>query len=118
MILLGILPLQHILIILLQIFFIQSKIPKTSFNLPQHLQKHPNLKLIFPNQPLYNPFLPPPLISPLILPSNTLPYIIHLFFLLSLFIPALFPPLTSNKSIIIKQPLPPFLPLIPLILPI
>ena len=91
---------------------------KRSFNLPEHLQKDPNVKVMFANQGLYNGFLAAGLIWGLILGSNTVGYMIQLFFVLCVFIAAVFGGVTSNKSIIIKQGLPAFLALIALILAI
>ncbi|WP_429627589.1 DUF1304 domain-containing protein [Bacillus altitudinis] len=118
MILVGIVALEHIVIMLLEMFFMESKMAKRSFNLPEHLQKDPNVKVMFANQGLYNGFLAAGLIWGLILGSNTVGYMIQLFFVLCVFIAAVFGGVTSNKSIIIKQGLPAFLALIALILAI
>ncbi|MFB7035046.1 DUF1304 domain-containing protein [Bacillus altitudinis] len=118
MILVGIVALEHIVIMLLEMFFMESKMAKRSFNLPEHLQKDPNVKVMFANQGLYNGFLAAGLIWGLILGSNTVGYMIQLFFVLCVFIAAVFGGVTSNKSIIIKQGLPAILALIALILAI
>lgn len=106
MILVGIVAFEHIVIMLLEMFFLQSKMAKRSFRLPEHLQGDPNVKVMFANQGLYNGFLAAGLIWGLILGSNTVGYMIQLFFILCVVIAAIFGGVTSNKSIIVKQGLP------------
>nr|MDF9460287.1 DUF1304 domain-containing protein [Bacillus pumilus] len=119
MILVGIVALEHIVIMLLEMFFMESKMAKRSFKVsPEHLQKDPNVKVMFANQGLYNGFLAAGLIWGLILGSNTVGYMIQLFFILCVIIVAVFGGVTSNKSIIIKQGVPAPLALIALILAI
>lgn len=118
MILLGVVALEHIVIMLLEMFFMESKMAKRSFKLPEHLQKDPNVKVMFANQGLYNGFLAAGLIWGLILGSNTVGYMIQLFFILCVLIAAVFGGVTSNKSIIIKQGVPALLALIALMLAI
>ena len=118
MILVGIVALEHIVIMLLEMFFMESKMAKKSFKLPKHLQQDPNVKVMFANQGLYNGFLAAGLIWGLILGSNTVGYMIQLFFILCVIIAAVFGGVTSNKSIIIKQGVPALLALIALMLAI
>ncbi|PCK18931.1 hypothetical protein CEY02_18060 [Bacillus pumilus] len=118
MILVGIVALEHIVIMLLEMFFMESKIAKRSFRLPEHLQKDPSVKVMFANQGLYNGFLAAGLIWGLMLGSNTVGYMIQLFFILCVLIAAVFGGVTSNKSIIIKQGLPALLAFIALMLAI
>ncbi|KUR59583.1 DUF1304 domain-containing protein [Bacillus safensis] len=118
MILVGIVALEHIVIMLLEMFFMESKMAKRSFKLPEHLQKDSNVKVMFANQGLYNGFLAAGLIWGLILGSNTVGYMIQLFFILCVIIAAVFGGVTSNKSIIIKQGVPALLALIALMLAI
>ncbi|AOZ88808.1 hypothetical protein BK049_09060 [Bacillus xiamenensis] len=118
MILVGIVALEHIVIMLLEMFFMESNMAKRSFRLPEHLQKDPNVKVMFANQGLYNGFLAAGLIWGLILGSNTVGYMIQLFFILCVLIAAIFGGVTSNKSILIKQGLPALLALIALMLAI
>ncbi|CAM5475676.1 hypothetical protein [Bacillus safensis FO-36b] [Bacillus safensis subsp. safensis] len=73
---------------------------------------------MFANQGLYNGFLAAGLIWGLILGSNTVGYMIQLFFILCVIIAAVFGGVTSNKSIIIKQGVPALLALIALMLAI
>ncbi|MED4592175.1 DUF1304 domain-containing protein [Bacillus safensis] len=117
-ILVGIVASEHIVIMLLEMFFMESKMAKRSFKLPEHLQKDPNVKVMFANQGLYNGFLAAGLIWGLILGSNTVGYMIQLFFILCVLIAAVFGGVTSNKSIIIKQGVPALLALIALMLAI
>ncbi|MCY7472958.1 DUF1304 domain-containing protein [Bacillus safensis] len=117
-ILVGVVALEHIVIMLLEMFFMESKMAKRSFKLPEHLQKDPNVKVMFANQGLYNGFLAAGLIWGLILGSNTVGYMIQLFFILCVLIAAVFGGVTSNKSIIIKQGVPALLALIALMLAI
>ncbi|GLF89412.1 membrane protein [Bacillus safensis] len=117
-ILVGIVAFEHLVIMLLEMFFMESKMAKRSFKLPEHLQKDPNVKVMFANQGLYNGFLAAGLIWGLILGSNTVGYMIQLFFILCVIIAAVFGGVTSNKSIIIKQGVPAMLALIALLLAI
>lgn len=117
-ILVGIVALEHLVIMLLEMFFMESKMAKRSFKLPEHLQKDPNVKVMFANQGLYNGFLAAGLIWGLILGSNTVGYMIQLFFIICVIIAAVFGGVTSNKSIIVKQGVPALLALIALILAI
>ncbi|MFS0653882.1 DUF1304 domain-containing protein [Bacillus sp. 179-C3.3 HS] len=116
MILVGIVALEHIIIMLLEMFFMESKMAKRSFRLPEHLQGDPNVKVMFANQGLYNGFLAAGLIWGLILGQNTVGYMIQLFFIICVIIAAIFGGVTSNKSIIIKQGLPALLALVALML--
>ncbi len=80
MILVGIVALEHIFIMLLEMFFMELKMAKRSFRLPENLQKDPNAKVIFANQGLYNGFLAAGIIWGLILGWITFGYMIQLFF--------------------------------------
>ncbi|WP_353854198.1 DUF1304 domain-containing protein [Bacillus sp. Bos-x628] len=106
MILVGIVAFEHIVIMLLEMFFMQSNMAKRSFRLPEHLQGDPNVKVMFANQGLYNGFLAAGLIWGLILGSNPVGYMIQLFFVICVVIASLFGGFTSNKLIIVKQGLP------------
>ncbi|MFJ5964121.1 DUF1304 domain-containing protein [Bacillus sp. NPDC093026] len=106
MILVGIVAFEHIVIMLLEMFFMQSNMAKRSFRLPEHLQGDPNVKVMFANQGLYNGFLAAGLIWGLILGSNPVGYMIQLFFVICVVMASLFGGFTSNKMIIVKQGLP------------
>ncbi len=114
-ILVGIVALEHLFIMILEIFFIDSKMAKRSFNLPKHLEGDRNVAVMFANQGLYNGFLAAGLIWGLILGFNSIGYMIQLFFLICVVVAAIFGGFTSNKSIIVKQGLPAILALVALL---
>lgn len=114
-ILVGIVALEHLFIMILEMFFIDSKLAKRSFNLPKHLEGDRNVAVMFANQGLYNGFLAAGLIWGLILGFNSIGYMIQLFFVICVVVAAIFGGFTSNKSIIMKQGLPAILALVTLL---
>ncbi|MDQ8057516.1 MULTISPECIES: DUF1304 domain-containing protein [Bacillus amyloliquefaciens group] len=112
----GIVALEHIFIMILEMFFINSKAAKRSFNLPKHLEGDRNVAVMFANQGLYNGFLAAGLIWGLILGADPIGHMIQMFFVICVVIAAIFGGFTSNKSIIVKQGLPAVLALIFLLL--
>ncbi|WP_438421018.1 DUF1304 domain-containing protein [Bacillus siamensis] len=112
----GIVALEHIFIMILEMFFINSKAAKRSFKLPKHLEGDRNVAVMFANQGLYNGFLAAGLIWGLILGADPIGHMIQLFFVICVVIAALFGGFTSSKSIIVKQGLPAVLALIFLLL--
>ncbi|MDU0812580.1 DUF1304 domain-containing protein [Bacillus siamensis] len=108
----GIVALEHVFIMILEMFFINSKAAKRSFKLPKHLEGDRNVAVMFANQGLYNGFLAAGLIWGLILGADPIGHMIQLFFVICVVIAALFGGFTSNKSIIVKQGLPAVLALI------
>ncbi|MCY7780144.1 DUF1304 domain-containing protein [Bacillus haynesii] len=114
-ILVGIVALEHLFIMILEMFFIDSKLAKRSFNLPVHLEGDRNVAVMFANQGLYNGFLAAGLIWGLILGLNSIGYMIQLFFVICVVVAAIFGGFTSNKSIIVKQGLPAILALVTLL---
>ncbi|AJK67448.1 MULTISPECIES: DUF1304 domain-containing protein [Bacillus amyloliquefaciens group] len=112
----GIVALEHVFIMILEMFFINSKAAKRSFKLPKHLEGDRNVAVMFANQGLYNGFLAAGLIWGLILGADPIGHMIQLFFVICVVIAAFFGGFTSNKSIIVKQGLPAVLALIFLLL--
>ncbi|WP_446476056.1 DUF1304 domain-containing protein [Bacillus velezensis] len=112
----GIVALEHIFIMILEMFFINSKAAKRSFKLPKHLEGDRNVAVMFANQGLYNGFLAAGLILGLILGADPIGHMIQMFFVICVVIAAIFGGFTSNKSIIVKQGLPAVLALIFLLL--
>lgn len=112
----GIVALEHVFIMILEMFFINSKAAKRSFKLPKHLEGDRNVAVMFANQGLYNGFLAAGLIWGLILGADPMGHMIQLFFIICVVIAAIFGGFTSNKSIIVKQGLPAVLALIFLLL--
>ncbi|MCV2523296.1 MULTISPECIES: DUF1304 domain-containing protein [Bacillus amyloliquefaciens group] len=108
----GIVALEHIFIMILEMFFINSKAAKRSFKLPKHLEGDRNVAVMFANQGLYNGFLAAGLIWGLILGTDPIGHMIQMFFVICVVIAAIFGGFTSNKSIIVKQGLPAVLALI------
>ncbi|MED3033549.1 DUF1304 domain-containing protein [Bacillus tropicus] len=115
-ILVGIVALEHLFIMILEMFFIHSKVAKRAFQLPEHLEGDRNVAIMFANQGLYNGFLAVGLIWGLILGLNSIGYMVQLFFVICVVVAALFGGFTSNKSIIVKQGLPAILALIALLI--
>jgi putative membrane protein len=114
-ILVGIVAIEHLFIMILEMFFIDSKLAKRAFNLPKHLEGDRNVAIMFANQGLYNGFLAAGLIWGLILGLNSIGYMIQLFFIICVVVAAIFGGFTSNKSIIVKQGLPAILALVTLL---
>ncbi|MFU1716346.1 DUF1304 domain-containing protein [Bacillus amyloliquefaciens] len=112
----GIVALEHVFIMILEMFFIKSKAAKRSFKLPKHLEGDRNVAVMFANQGLYNGFLAAGLIWGLILGADPIGHMIQMFFVICVVIAAIFGGFTSNKSIIVKQGLPAVLALIFLLL--
>ncbi|MBR8694699.1 DUF1304 domain-containing protein [Bacillus velezensis] len=112
----GIVALEHIFIMILEMFFINSKAAKRSFKLPKHLEGDRNVAVMFANQGLYIGFLAAGLIWGLILGADPIGHMIQMFFVICVVIAAIFGGFTSNKSIIVKQGLPAVLALIFLLL--
>lgn len=115
-ILVGIVALEHLFIMILEMFFMNSKVEKRAFQLPEHLEGDRNVAIMFANQGLYNGFLAVGLIWGLILGLNSIGYMVQLFFVMCVVVAALFGGFTSNKSIIVKQGLPAILALIALLI--
>ncbi|MHC2832037.1 MULTISPECIES: DUF1304 domain-containing protein [Bacillus] len=114
-ILVGIVALEHLFIMILEMFFINSKVAKRAFKLPKHLEGDRNVAVMFANQGLYNGFLAAGLIWGLIIGFNPIGYMVQLFFVICVVIAAIFGGFTSNKSIIMKQGLPAILALVVLL---
>lgn len=114
-VLVGIVALEHLFIMILEMFFINSKMAKRSFKLPKHLEGDRNVAIMFANQGLYNGFLAAGLVWGLVLGFNPIGYMIQLFFIICVVVAAIFGGSTSNKLIIIKQGLPAILALVTLL---
>ncbi|MED2777959.1 DUF1304 domain-containing protein [Bacillus thuringiensis] len=114
-ILVGIVALEHLFIMILEMFFIDSKMAKRVFKLPEHLESDQNVAILFANQGLYNGFLAAGLIWGLLLGLNPIGYMVQLFFVICVIVAAMFGGFTSNKSIIVKQGLPAILALLALL---
>ncbi|MBW3496571.1 DUF1304 domain-containing protein [Bacillus sp. FDAARGOS_1420] len=114
-ILVGIVALEHLFIMILEMFFIDSKMAKRTFKLPEHLEGDQNVAILFANQGLYNGFLAAGLIWGLLLGLNPIGYMVQLFFVICVVAAAIFGGFTSDKSIIVKQGLPAILALLALL---
>lgn len=114
-ILVGIVALEHLFIMVLEMFFIDSNVAKRAFKLPKHLEGDRNVAIMFANQGLYNGFLAAGLIWGLIIGFNPIGYMIQLFFVICVVVAAVFGGFTSNKSIIVKQGIPAVLALVTLL---
>ncbi|MEC3605916.1 DUF1304 domain-containing protein [Bacillus glycinifermentans] len=114
-ILVGVVALEHLFIMILEMFFIDSKVAKRAFKLPKYLEGDRNVAVMFANQGLYNGFLAAGLIWGLILGLNSIGYMVQLFFVICVVVAAIFGGFTSTKSIIVKQGFPAILALIALL---
>lgn len=86
----GIVALEHVFIMILEMFFINSKAAKRSFKLPKHLEGDRNVAVMFANQGLYNGFLAAGLIWGLILGADPIGHMIQMFFVICVVIAAHF----------------------------
>ncbi|GKX68199.1 DUF1304 domain-containing protein [Inconstantimicrobium mannanitabidum] len=93
---------EHIFIMLLEMFFIQSSVAKKAFDLDSKLLEKKEVGVMFANQGLYNGFLAAGLLWSFVSPAvmvNPLRY----FFLSCVIVAAIYGSITANKKIIFTQ---------------
>lgn len=93
---------EHIFIMLLEMFFIRSSVAKKAFDLDSKLLERKEVGIMFANQGLYNGFLAAGLLWSFISPEvmvNPLRY----FFLSCVIVAAIYGSITANKKIIFTQ---------------
>lgn len=93
---------EHIFIMLLEMFFIQSSVAKRAFNVKKELINTEEVRVMFANQGLYNGFLAAGLIWSFFAPKFMI-VPLRFFFLASVIIAAIFGAITANKKILFKQ---------------
>jgi len=103
-IIIGIVALEHLYILWIEMFAWETKGKETFKSLPKHLFK--DTKGLAANQGLYNGFLAAGLIWSLLISDVTWQHHIALFFLGCVIIAAVYGAISADKSIFFKQGLP------------
>ncbi|ABR34225.1 DUF1304 domain-containing protein [Clostridium beijerinckii] len=93
---------EHIFIMLLEMFFIKSSVAKRTFNIDSKLLDKKEVRVMFANQGLYNGFLAAGLFWSFFIPE-LMSTQLRFFFLGCVIIAAIYGAITSNKNIFIKQ---------------
>ncbi|AQS04741.1 MULTISPECIES: DUF1304 domain-containing protein [Clostridium] len=93
---------EHIFIMLLEMFFIKSSVAKRTFNIDSKLLDKKEVRVMFANQGLYNGFLAAGLFWSFFI-SESMSTQLRFFFLGCVIIAAIYGAITSNKNIFIKQ---------------
>jgi putative membrane protein len=93
---------EHIFIMLLEMFFIKSSVAKRTFNIDSKLLDKKEVRVMFANQGLYNGFLAAGLFWSFFIPE-LMSTQLRFFFLGCVIIAAIYGAITSNKNIYIKQ---------------
>jgi putative membrane protein len=94
--------LEHIFIMLLEMFFIQSSVAQRAFGTDKRLLERKEVRVMFANQGLYNGFLAAGLLWSLFSPE-TMAVPLRYFFLGCVIVAAIYGSLTANKKIIFTQ---------------
>lgn len=111
-ILVGIVALEHVYILILEMFLWTTPRAMRTFGTSKELAEAS--KSLAANQGLYNGFLAAGLVWGLFYPDTVIGQQIQLFFVICVVVAALYGALTANKSILLKQGLPAILALISL----
>lgn len=111
-ILVGIVALEHVYILILEMFLWTTPRAMRTFGTSKELAEAS--KSLAANQGLYNGFLAAGLVWGLFYPDTVFGRQIQLFFVICVVVAALYGALTANKSILLKQGLPAILALISL----
>ena len=93
---------EHIVIMLIEMFFIKSSIAKRTFNIDSKLIDRKEVQVMFANQGLYNGFLAAGLFWSFFMPE-AMSTQLRFFFLGCVIIAAIYGSITSNKKILVKQ---------------
>lgn len=111
-ILVGIVALEHVYILILEMFLWTTPRAMRTFGTSKELAEAS--KSLAANQGLYNGFLAAGLVWGLFYPDTVIGQQIQLFFVICVVVAALYGALTANKSILLKQGMPAILALISL----
>ncbi|URJ47603.1 DUF1304 domain-containing protein [Paenibacillus polymyxa] len=103
-ILVGIVALEHVYILILEMFLWTTPRAMRTFGTSKELAEAS--KSLAANQGLYNGFLAAGLVWGLFYPDTVIGQQIQLFFVICVVVAALYGALTANKSILLKQGLP------------
>jgi putative membrane protein len=112
-ILIGIVALEHIYILWIEMFAWTTKGVATFKSLPQNL--FPSTKGLAANQGLYNGFISAGLIWSLLINDQVWAENIAVFFLVFIVIAGIYGAITADKSIVLKQAMPAFITIITLL---
>lgn len=93
---------EHIFIMLLEMFFIKSSVARRTFNIDGKLLDRKEVGVMFANQGLYNGFLAAGLFWSFFMPK-AMSTQLRVFFLGCVIIAAMYGAITSNKNILVKQ---------------
>ncbi|MGG1619126.1 DUF1304 domain-containing protein [Paenibacillus sp. NRS-1782] len=113
-ILVGIVALEHVYILILEMFLWTTPRAMRTFGISEELAEV--TKSMAANQGLYNGFLAAGLVWGLCYPDAVIGWKIQLFFVICVVVAAVYGALTSNKSILLKQGLPAILALTSLLI--
>lgn len=106
--------LEHIYIMVLEMFYSKSKKAADTFNIEQSFLQDERVTTLFKNQGLYNGFLAAGLFYGLFISAHHLE--ITTLFVVFVIIAAIYGALTSSKGIVIKQGLPAIIVLIAILI--
>ena len=106
-ILIGIVAIEHIYILWIEMFAWTTKGASTFKSLPQNL--FPSTKVLAGNQGLYNGFISAGLIWSLLITDQVWAQNIAIFFLIFIVIAGVYGAITAEKSIVVKQAIPAFI---------
>ena len=109
-ILIGIVALEHIYILWIEMFVWTTKGVTTFKSLPENL--FPSTKGLAANQGLYNGFISAGLIWSLLITDQVWAQNIAIFFLIFIVIAGVYGAITAEKSIVLKQAMPAFITII------
>ncbi|CCQ19844.1 Uncharacterized protein ypaA [Listeria monocytogenes] len=104
---------EHIYIMILEMFFANTKLAAKTFGVEKELLANKKVQTLFANQGLYNGFLAAGLVWGLFFAGAGT---VQIFFLSCVVVAALFGGATSSKGILVKQGLPAVLALVVVLL--
>ncbi|EAG6728040.1 hypothetical protein AJZ78_11130 [Listeria monocytogenes] len=107
---------EHIYIMILEMFFANTKLAAKTFGVENELLANKKVQTLFANQGLYNGFLAAGLVWGLFFAGAGMAETVQIFFLSCVVVAALFGGATSSKGILVKQGLPAVLALVVVLL--
>lgn len=93
---------EHVFIMLLEMFFIRSSIAKRIFGMDSNLLDRKEVRVMFANQGLYNGFLGAGLFWSFFV-AESIEIQLRVFFLVCVVVASIYGAITSNKNILVKQ---------------
>ncbi|WP_242332228.1 DUF1304 domain-containing protein [Listeria monocytogenes] len=107
---------EHIYIMILEMFFANTKLAAKTFGVEKELLANKKVQTLFANQGRYNGFLAAGLVWGLFFAGAGFAETVQIFFLSCVVVAALFGGATSSKGILVKQGLPAVLALVAVLL--